>query len=1235
MTTPAVFPSLMLPGAIAAPARSQVYVDGIPVAAQAAATPTRSLQPPASQRFWSSEPRAYGDPANEMMIVQLSSPKLINYVSLSLPHFPAEYSVAWQDSDGEWAWVNGPNGYVLQFIISGSVPAVVDSAAALSAGLNPYHYGANHWIPFDEMIQPVTAAALLVAGTRALQQVIRGNPGKLPSSAAGRPVPYPLGVKGLDFGYRVLQPSDVPYSGRSDSVITERESFSVADDINGFPVLLTMRENRASDLLSGHPWKCAPQPSSQAVVNLYADTRGPGGAAQVIDRFYIDPTTSGVALNLYYAPSPPPHGSGFQAVDTPLAFPLVVTAGAATPAPDVAGLLFSSSQPGWCDVLNQGTGIDFTQPWWTAVEIQPLFGPSDPGTYYTADFGPVQLWYAAGTWYMASEGAVIASWQLSWQPSDRMQFACGWDGRLLYAWSEDGGGTTTAADAPPGTTLVRFGALQVSVQTPEPGNFRLTSWILKQEAPSGQAGVPQQFLDFAAGPPERYTAPASGPGPTTVNACGRFDISLVNKMLAPQGFAGGTGTAWSACHWIPLTGDYRLTAGYIQFRPVLAAGFRFEFTGLLPETYSYYKGTPQAAQYFPVQQLRQPPGGYVAPLAPATVSSSSAALSGPSFAPWDVTPSQAADPGLATAQSVLPPSYADAPALPLPFRSGGALPTEAIYGTDPEGAAAMARQGEILGFKPWQVSPQHWPRQVTAGTQAYQQISVTQQHSIGYFAGLSKLIMYRADYTAAADTPEYISTFGDTAGINPASLQQPAAGSPAVPWVWSPGLLTAPPLLPGGYAQTVSAVYTSVHQVTGVQFAAVQSGPVQLMPDPSFAQPGVPYLSPVGDALPLTVSASNSSPLGSLVIVTRAPGQPSWLQMQNSYASWGALLSPPETWLQLQGTPETSPYGGVAYTGAPVAVSAAGRVTIAARVFSTAPLQAQLQLQLLDGATGVVIAQEPFTVSANTPAEWTAQCTVGVGTPGNYTWSQVQAKYASWSAFGGLSWSQVDTSTAGLGSTVTWQIIEQGLFTDSWGVDDVSVFEDSALWEFSNDGGTSWWPAYDISANPSGALVFPPPAQGAGNQLAWRLTGYRPGLTVASLAIRPWYSIYPRGVPPRVQGLPHGPNVSGQDTYGPITLDPYWQAWDGPVPQYWFWAYQKLLQAGTTYQPPPPPPAPSSGVVPGRALVVQAGAPPLPPTITDIYADAYGYYYGVADASQDYDDKFGSGGYFDDFRLNT
>lgn len=1229
------------PGSVSTPPRSPLYADGIPIA-QVTLPPSGTQQAPSGQRFWSSEPRGYGDENNEILVVTLSSPQLINYISLDLPHFPHQASAAYRDADGGWNWITGTDGSPLRFLIAGSVPSQVNTAAALVSGLNPYHYGAGHWIHHDQMITPVTCTGLMISGTRALQALTGFIPGSLPVDASGFPCPYPLGVRGLDFGFRIRQRSDVPWTPRSPDVPTEREPFAPASDINGTPVQLTLRENRASDLLDGLPWKCAPQPSSSAVVNLYADARDSSGAAQVIDRFYIEPTTSGASLNLYYTAAAP--AAAFQAVDTPLGSGIITVTGSIPPSPDDTGLTFPFSS-GSLAVSPSGCGASLGRPWWMGWEIQPQFPATDSGTYMIFDGGIHQLWYSAGSWlFSLGHGTVLGSWPASHAVNDRLQFAAGWDGSTFSCWNQQGASLMTApAPELPSSSQFLFGAPQASAWGALTGNFRLTSWIFKQEAAGPDpllGGIPSPWLAWAR-QPQQYTVPPSGPGPTTENAVARFDPSLIlgepGSGLAPYGFAGGLGTAWSSCTWTPLQLSYKLTAGYIQFPPVTAVAFRFEFTDLIPQPYDYDTDAPQPAQVFPATApaAAAPPP----PLAPPTASSLSSRLNGPNSPISKIPAAASADTGLIINQQLAPNSpYADAAAQPVPPNPGASLPTEALYATDLLGASHMAHAGgSLFNFQRWQSSPQGAQKQAVTGPQSYQQVSVPQVSRIAYFAGLSQLAMYRADYTAMSDTAEYIDTFGDTAGISAAALAQLPGGA-VIAWQWSPGLLTVPVSLPpGSAAQVYSPVYSSAHSVTAIQFAAVQSGPVQLLPDPGFTNTSLPFVASTGDALPLTVSAAASSPLGSLVMVSRQSSQVTWTGVMASYPLWSSFTSPSLTWFQITGAnPASAPYGGIVYQGAPVQITTAGRVHIAARVFASQALTAPLVLQLLDGSTGVPIAEEPVSVPAGVVTEWSASFTIGQPQqPQMLTWTQVMAAYGTWALASAQTWGAIDIFIPPLGKTLSWQLVQYGLTSDVWGVDNVSIFEDSIVWEFSNNGGSSWYAAYDVNANPSGALVFPPPLPGQGTQLQWRASGYRPGLTISSLAIRPWYTIYPRGVPPRISGIPHGPNVQAQDYYTGIDKDPYWRTWSNPVPQDWFWTYQQLLRQHTTYQQLPGIPPGKPVLVLSRGLTVPQAEKVLgPETFTDQYSAPYGFYYGTADSSDVYTDNFGNDVYNSDTGYN-
>ncbi|MCW2930046.1 MAG: hypothetical protein JWM19_1008 [Actinomycetia bacterium] len=1208
MTTPAgTSSSLQLPGTFAIPAVAPVYADGIPVAL--AGTSAAPSSP--GQRFWSSQPRPAGDPTAEELTVSLGQARLVNYVTLSLPRFPHAMSAWWWDGS-QWQPLLGSNGAPLVITTSGSVPAVVDNPAALNAGLNPYHYGAGHWVAHDEPVQPVTTTMLMFRLTRL---AVTSGSRQFPVNPAGKRVPYPLGISGLDFGTRLLSSADAPASPRSPVTRTMRQPFTTTTDVNGSPVQVAVRENRASDLLNGATWRSGPQPTSHAVACLYLDARDPQGNAQLIDRFYLEPVTSGVRFSLYYSPVPPPPGTSFTALDDPLAASLLTASGASLPSAGPQGISFPAA-PGWLTLSNQAAGTVADAPWWTAIEVMPAFGSSDPGAYVIADAGLLQLSFSAGAWSVTvpaggsgtsnqPSGGVLAQWAFEFAAGDRLQFTAGYDGTQLFAWSSQGGTLFQAPVTPPvpPAPAFRFGGLQgIDPATAVlAGNYTLTAFVLKQEQVSWPAGtIPADFTAFAADAAAYIFPPTPAGQPSTRNAVARFSPDFIAGAICPWGFVGGLGAAYESCPWVPVQRDYVLSRGYVEFSPVLAAAWKFEFTRLSPEPFEYLQSSPREFSMLPV-----------------AAQAANAATASP-------TAAAAIDPGLAVNQAIAPSvQFSDAAPAPRPRAAGTVLPTEALYAPDPVAAASMAAAGgSLYNFQPWQAGSA--PLAATGGPSFYPVADIPVISRVAYFVALSSIAMYRIDYTAADDTDQYLDLFADAANISADSLTPGG-------WTLQPGTgLVAPGNISGG-AQVQSAVLNSSHAVTGVQFATVQSPPVQLLDDPDFSAPGFASWGPVGDALPLATAAA-SSQLGTMASVTRGSasgpgGAPlTWAGLESSYASWQVLSGAVPSWYDFSLPPVTSTMGGIGYTGVPVPTSGAGRLYVAARVFSPVALSAPLYLQLLDGATGTVIAEEPRSVSGGTVTEWFAGFTIGQGTVSENTWQEVSTSYGTWLAIGSgnLTWSQADTSIAPLGTTVTAQLVQLDSTSDTWDVDNISVFDDGLLWQFSNDGGQTWYPAYDIRNDPRGVLPFPPAQPGQGTRLMWSVAASYPGLTVSSLAVRPWYASWPHGILPRAAGVGHGPNLAPLDHYAPVEDDPRWQLSSSPVPEDWFFGTRQALGISGAPGEFPGPAGPPPDVTLGDALVWEppAVAAQEPQTFSDIFSDVYTDTYGPADAGDVYTDGY-------------
>jgi hypothetical protein len=428
MTTP----SIQFPGSFPTPAVAPVYIDGIPAPL---ASPPVTQQ--SSQDFWSSQPRYSDDQTAEELTISLGQARMVNYVALDLPHFPHTVRFWWWDGT-RWEPLLTPTGAPLTISTAGSVPAIVDNPAALNAGLNPYHYGAGHWVHYDEQVAQVSTDRMLLHAVRT------PSPGQqVPVTPTGAPSPYPLGVRGLDFGLRVMSAADVPSTQRDPVIVTMRQPFTTGADVNGSPVLAAVRENRACDLLAGDP--------------------------QLVSSFSLQPVTSGVRFNLYWSADPPPAGTVFEALDDPLSQGLLSSDGTQPPVVASQGIVFGQ-QPGWLDLSNQASGIGFSEPWWAGVEVMPSFADDDPATYMIADAGIFQISCTQGTWTVTlpdsaspsvgPSGAVLGEWALTFSPGDRLQFIAGYDGAQMFAWSPAGALFQAPATPLAQAEVFRFGAVQ-------------------------------------------------------------------------------------------------------------------------------------------------------------------------------------------------------------------------------------------------------------------------------------------------------------------------------------------------------------------------------------------------------------------------------------------------------------------------------------------------------------------------------------------------------------------------------------------------------------------------------------------------------------------------------------------------------------------------------------------------------------------------------------------------------
>jgi hypothetical protein len=240
-------------------------------------------------------------------------------------------------------------------------------------------------------------------------------------------------------------------------------------------------------------------------------------------------------------------------------------------------------------------------------------------------------------------------------------------------------------------------------------------------------------------------------------------------------------------------------------------------------------------------------------------------------------------------------------------------------------------------------------------------------------------------------------------------------------------------------------------------------------------------------------------------------------------------------------------------------------VHVAARVFVTEELSQPLYLQVVT-PDGGVLGEAPIEPQPGQVTEWYAGYNIGDGADTTVrTWDDMEAAYADWDAIEvDGAWSTVSQETYTLYTAILPRIVQYGLTNDSWDVDNISIFNDPIVWEFSNDGGVEFHPAYDIRNNPDGVMVFPDadtvdPSPGFGTKLLWRATSYWPGSWVTSLVIRPWYTGLSLGIPHREAVQYGGPNQALWDDYPEIHEDPHWSLWDLPVPQDWWYRFRRSI----------------------------------------------------------------------------
>lgn len=1182
-----------VPGAPGLPTLSKLFVQGMPLDVLNAAQKAYLRSGPQTsfgQNFWSTLPKTHSDSGRDVFEVSLTIPQRINRVQFSLAHFPHRAWVQYYDATTKtWITLSQSNGLSAMITIEDSIPAIISPGTPVYHTQHPQHYGAEHWAKYDLKVNPVIASRLRIVMAR----IMNGN---APVNGFGNVMSYSLGVQDFQVGYIIQSQSDLPTTTRSSSTLTERDPIATTTDVLGSSVDYTVRENRASDLLSGTGiWKSGPQPIADAVVNLYVDARDSQGRPQVVDKFSLDPLHTGCTANVYYTLDVPDPGV-FPASETPMTFPITRPYGATLPQPGPDGILFPAT-PGFLDIDNAAVQFNPTKPFQIHGMVQPQFPSSSttPACFYddgilSLSWGPDITGTTTSGAFTIKLGSMIAVLPgIPFAFNARFPFTVTYDGNTVSLAGPISVVTSLAGEvlsdaATP--SVLRFGGSLTSDPTQSvPGNFRACSFMIKQGNPDDAEAQAAYWANPSA---FTITPEYPKPGPqTTDNALLRYDPSQQTSgtdSINPYGLLGGPGVVYELLNWTPIARDYVLKKGYFEFDPTMARFFKFEFSNLAAEPYETSSPIVLTTQIFSGTNVTVPA------VTSATAQTSNTGSSGTSVNASVANINRFSD------QVGLTRSGSNAAT---PSTSTTYLPTEAYRVLDPQGAARMESAAPYWNFSKFQASPT-MPRTTMAGQHYYETVSLPLTKRIAYFVGLKSITMYRVNRQLADDTDSYTELFHDDRDL----VYTPSIAT----WGLNNNRITTTSFL-AAPVQLMSKPYASFRTIQAVQFATTQSPPAQLLTDPDFDDQSLQFWQPIGDAA-ITPDPFYSTNIGSLVKVARSGNPLSWSSMENTYATWNLVEdsnpSPYQpTWDQLLASTSPTSRGGI-QSFETINPSPIGKLYAAARVIAPAGLTAPLILKLVNG-DGTILTQGPVNVLANQITEWSIEYDIGTGAPvaGNVLWS-TQNNSMTWSAMSMMgTWNDVQQIPGTLAiRNVQVQLEQDEATNDVWYVDNVSIFNDAIMWEFSRDGGRTFWPAWDIRNDPNGVFIFPDGdhlSPGQGSQFVWRVTGAAPDLSVSALQVRFWFDSLMTGSP-TTRTLQHGgPNLTPLDQHPNVADDPMFKAWHNAIPQDWWYIYRQWVR-----QHAATPAITQHGLLPDTLPVgVNEGSPAVPST--SIMPDAIVY----------------------------
>ncbi len=1073
--------------------------------------PTQQSQGYAESDFWSSAERSINSPVEEILEISLANTRMINLLTFKVSRFPCSVRVEWCDADGVWLpfeyesndvqSTRYPTYTPVSLVVSESVPSVVNRA---NTKAHPQHYGSSHWRSEEWKTQPVS--------TSKIRFVLRRNPGGYPPrTVTGSIAAYSLALNQVRIGYRVSSLLDIP------KIQPGQTSYESSQDVLGSDVFYsTYRQNapKAIDSDTDTYWRSEPQPVNYSVVPLYLDVRDQNGAAQVVDRFYVDPVTPGVHCNLYYSEDEPT--GDFTGAAQIVPFSERTEVGNTRVTADSIVLQGGDASVA-VEVSPDYTSVDTASAWWVGLDVSM----AEPKGFPTGDY--FEIFSLGGVSLIQDQLSLSVSVVNSPVSIDiplPPEYDAGLNLKVVLAYyppgatagTEDAVVVVTAANSSYFYEETDFSSV---AEQHGVGAVRIGTSNINQElrVAIGIKGVvvkasalTQEDQEWFLAEGEAYVRDDRVHPRLSRGANANVVLRMHRQFYSPTnqfGLIGGSTDRMDSNIWTPINRDYVLKKGYLDFPPTRAKYWKFEFTQLCPSVFETFQVIDRNILCFPEALVSEQ--GIVGP------------QTSREFSPHGVSTminGVLGNDGYSAALTALQSSTADI--------SVDAQASSALVFTDPDQADQASDFGWIWQYQPWHMGSQS-PRWTEKGPHPYSQIRVSHRTKIAYFVGIRELVPHRLDYTTSDDVSEYRERFQDASLID----------------VFEDLDLTRNGIVAqASGAAFESKTFTSFLDVRGVQFATIQTGQVQVLPDDDFDSPDLLDWVGYGDSIPMRESKS-------LVRIARGydPNDYSVIDTK-TYGELDALTYGEIEGLQTQEDVNNLSEGGMASKGSYLPMGL-GEVTARALVSSSSQLGAPITIEIVSGenGSGIVVASSqtviPFgkivEISASYSPEDLYYSTAN-------TYGQVQDEIVGLDATYGdveaLTYAEMENSSGTIDVTgVSARIRQQGAVQDEYLVHKFGLYDDPISWSFSADGGATWWSAPGVRNRATGVVMLPQ----IGREFRWRADFAQAGASVSALAVRPWYGSRRFTAEGNHDLDQSGSNQSGWDNYPSLAQHPLWK----------------------------------------------------------------------------------------------